>query len=92
MLICEASLFSIDTAYTAMYKAILQDDSSHFSIWMCTVLINDVTERPLQLQYSLTKIEQVTAFSLLAFSGKQHDTTPVSISGKQHDATPVSIY
>jgi len=39
MLICEASLFSIDTAYTAMYKAILQDDSSHFSIWMCTVLM-----------------------------------------------------
>ena len=47
MLICEASLFSIDTAHTAMYKAILQDDSSHFSMWMCTVLINDVTERPL---------------------------------------------
>ena len=36
--ICEASLFSIDTAYTAMYKAVLQDDSPSFSIPMCMLL------------------------------------------------------
>ena len=36
--ICEASLFSIDTAYTAMHKSVLQDGGSSFSIPMCMFL------------------------------------------------------
>ena len=31
---CEASSFSIDTAYTAVYKAVLQDGATSVSMWM----------------------------------------------------------
>ena len=36
--ICEASLSSINTAHTAMRKAVLQDDGPSFTISMCMFL------------------------------------------------------
>ena len=39
-MLCELLIFeaSLNTTYTAMYKAVLQDGSTSFSIQMCTVL------------------------------------------------------
>ena len=39
IVICKASSFSIDTAYTVMCKAVFQDGDANFNILMRTVLM-----------------------------------------------------